>query len=165
MANETDKAGAVSRPAQTARDTTKRMADVSLDALRTGSDQARTGMEQGADATGEAFRFARQGGEEAQKTASEWMAGSAGAARFAMEAGQEITSAMLDFTRQSMQRGVDGMTAMARCRTVPELLAVQGDLVRDGLREAVSMGQKMVEITMRASGQNRPQNPGSSPQG
>lgn len=164
MANETDKpAAAVARPPQGMRDTAKRMGDVSLDALRVASDEARAGADEATRTSGEAFRFARRGADEAAGRMQDWVGGSATAARYAMEASQELTSTMLDFTRASVQRGVDGMAAIARCRTVPELLSVQGDLMRDGLREAVTMGQKLVEIATRASGQTQQSASGATP--
>jgi hypothetical protein len=152
MANDTDKsAAAVTSAPQAVQDSAKRPAGASLDALRAASDEA----EQTAQAAGEAFRFARDGADEAASRIQDWMGGSAAAAHFAMEAGQEIASAMLDFTRGNLQRGVDGMTAIARCRTVAELLSVQGDLMRDGLRDAVTMGQRLVAITSKLSGQTQ----------
>jgi hypothetical protein len=160
MATETDKPGAgAARPAQAVRDTAKRLGDVSLDALRAATDGAKSGADQSDQASGEAFRFARPGAGETSGRMLDWIGGSTSVARSAMEAGQEMTTAMLDFTRGHLQRSMEGLAAVARCRTVPELLAVQGDLMRDGLRDAVAMGQKIVEITTKASTQAQKDSP------
>lgn len=153
MANENERAQSTNRPGQPARDARKQLSDVSLDAMRAATDQAHATAEQAGDAANDAFRIARQRTAEASDAVGAWFGGSTTATRAMMQAGQEISSAWLDFTRDSLQKSVDSMAAMARCRSIPELMTVQGDLMREGLRDSVSAGQRLVEITLRATGQ------------
>src|SRR5689334_12227215 len=54
-----------------------------------------------------------------------------------------------DFARRQMQKSMDRMNDLWRCRTPQEIAAVQGDFVRDALTGALEMSRRMTDMSLK----------------
>jgi hypothetical protein len=55
----------------------------------------------------------------------------------------------LDMVQTCVQKNLDGMDTLMRCRTLPELWAAQGALVRDNLELTLSNSRRIAEVSTR----------------
>ena len=55
----------------------------------------------------------------------------------------------LHIMQESLQRNLDGFNALARCRSVPDFMAVQSDLIRMNLEQTVQGTRRVAEVTTR----------------
>jgi hypothetical protein len=54
-----------------------------------------------------------------------------------------------DFARRQMQKSMERMNELWRCRTPQEIAAVQGDFVRDALTGALEISRRMTDMSLR----------------
>lgn len=54
-----------------------------------------------------------------------------------------------DFARRQMQKSMDRMNDLWRCRTPQEIAAVQGDFVRDALTGALEISRRMTDMSLK----------------
>ncbi|HYD99713.1 MAG TPA: phasin family protein [Alphaproteobacteria bacterium] len=64
---------------------------------------------------------------------------------------QAVMHEMVSFTQGAMQRNLDGLQTLARCRTVEDLMATQGELLRQRLEAMIDSGAKISELTTRTA--------------
>jgi hypothetical protein len=50
-----------------------------------------------------------------------------------------------------MQKNLDGMNALVRCRSLPEFLEVQSSLFRDNLELTLTNGRRIAELSARVA--------------
>lgn len=62
---------------------------------------------------------------------------------------QDASSECLDMVQERIRKNVDGMNALARCRTLPEFLRVQGVLWRDNMELTLTNSRRLAEISAR----------------
>ena len=61
---------------------------------------------------------------------------------------QEVSRAMLEMTQIRFQRNVEALTALSRCRSVPEFVAAQAVLVRDKVALTLENSQRLTQLSM-----------------
>jgi len=62
---------------------------------------------------------------------------------------QDASGACIDMVQERVNANLDGVNALMRCRTLPELLAAQGSLVRQNLELSAANGRRMAELATR----------------
>jgi hypothetical protein len=62
---------------------------------------------------------------------------------------QEVSSECLDMVQERMRKNLDGVNALVRCRTLPELLRAQGTLFRDNMELTLTNSRRLAEISAR----------------
>ena len=50
-----------------------------------------------------------------------------------------------------MQKNIDGLSRLAGCRSVQDFVAVQSDLVRDGLQQVIDTNKRVAELSVRVA--------------
>lgn len=65
---------------------------------------------------------------------------------------QHVATEYADMVQGRVQRNMDGMNALLRCRSLPELVSAQGALLRDNLELTMSNGRRIVELSTRFAG-------------
>jgi hypothetical protein len=65
---------------------------------------------------------------------------------------QDVSREWLDMSRNRFQTNLDGFHAMARCRSVQDLVAVQTSLIRDNLELAMENGRRLAELSAGVAG-------------
>jgi hypothetical protein len=62
---------------------------------------------------------------------------------------QEASGAYLEMVQERMQKNLDGVNALVRCRTLSEFLAAQGMLLQDNVELTLTNSRRMAEILAR----------------
>jgi phasin family protein len=66
---------------------------------------------------------------------------------------QDLSREWLTLTQAHLQRNIDAMSAIAGCRSLPELFTVQSELARDNLQHTLEDTQRIVELSTRLGNQ------------
>lgn len=62
---------------------------------------------------------------------------------------QDLSREWFTLVQEATQKNIDGLTALARCRSMPELLSAQADLVRNSMQQTIDGTRRMTEISTR----------------
>jgi chromosome segregation ATPase len=65
---------------------------------------------------------------------------------------QEASEEYLEMVQDRMRTNLDGMNALAACRTLPDFLAAQGALFRSNLELTLTNSRRMAELSTRLTG-------------
>ena len=61
---------------------------------------------------------------------------------------QDASREVVDRSQKRLQRNLDGLQALARCRSVTDFVAVQRSLLRDNLEQTVENSRRIAELTI-----------------
>lgn len=62
---------------------------------------------------------------------------------------QDLSREWFSLVQETTQKNIEGFAALARCRTMPELLTAQADLVRNSMQQTVDGTRRMAEVSSR----------------
>lgn len=62
---------------------------------------------------------------------------------------QDLSREWLELSQKRLQTNLDGLNALARCRSVNDIVTVQSSLIRDNLEQTVDNSRRMAELTMQ----------------
>jgi hypothetical protein len=62
---------------------------------------------------------------------------------------QEVSREVVSRSQQRLQRNLDGLQALARCRSMTDLVEVQSSLLRDNLEQTVENSRRLAELTLQ----------------
>jgi phasin family protein len=60
---------------------------------------------------------------------------------------QDVSREWIELSQKRLQKNLDGLSNLARCRTVPDFIAVQTSLIRDNLEQTLDNSRRMVDLT------------------
>jgi len=61
---------------------------------------------------------------------------------------QDISREVFERGQQRLQRNLDGMQALARCRSMTDFVETQSTLLRDNLEQTVDGSRRIAELTI-----------------
>jgi len=64
---------------------------------------------------------------------------------------QDVSQEIFGLIEERIRTNIDAVNRLAGARSVPDLVAVQSDLVRDGLRQALETGRRVAEMSLRTA--------------
>jgi hypothetical protein len=125
---------------------------------RTAQDAVRTGLstvtEVAQRTSDQAIEVLNRTGEQAQdltQQSSKNLAVMAETGNVLARGFQDLSEEWFKLVQERLQKNLDGFTALARCRSVPELMTVQNGLMRDRLRETIDSAHRMAVISTRVA--------------
>jgi hypothetical protein len=62
---------------------------------------------------------------------------------------QDVSREVAERSQKRLQRNLDGLQALARCRSMGDLLEVQSSLLRDNLEQTVENSRRIAELTIQ----------------
>lgn len=62
---------------------------------------------------------------------------------------QDVSREIVDRSQKRFQRNLDGLQAMARCRSMTDLVEVQSSLLRDNLEQTMDNSRRIAELTIQ----------------
>jgi hypothetical protein len=62
---------------------------------------------------------------------------------------QDISREAFELSQRRWQRNLDSLNALARCRSLQDLVAVQSSLIRDNLEQTLENSRRMAELTLQ----------------
>jgi phasin family protein len=64
---------------------------------------------------------------------------------------QDVSREVFERSQQRLQRNLDGLQALARCRSITDLVTVQTSLLRDNLEQTVENSRRIAEVTIQTA--------------
>ena len=64
---------------------------------------------------------------------------------------QEVSQEWFGMTQNRVQKNLDGLNALAACRSVQDFVAIQSTLLRDGMQLMIENGRGIAELSMRVA--------------
>jgi hemerythrin-like domain-containing protein len=99
-------------------------------------------MTQGFSVTGEDARGLTEQASQNLRVAAQ--SGAALARSF-----QDISREAFEMSQRRWQRNLEGLNALARCRSLSDVVAVQSGLIRDNLEQTVENSRRLAELTIQ----------------
>ena len=62
---------------------------------------------------------------------------------------QDVTREVVDRSQKRFQRNLEGLQALAHCRSITDLLEVQSSLLRDNLEQTIGNSRRIAELTIQ----------------
>ena len=131
----TDEAARVGE--QTARagaDVFRRSTETARDNLQSGLNTATQSFQRINDQFTQALGFNGPQAEELARRSSQNLQAVSQASNVLARGFQEVSHEVLGLVQDRMTKNIDGLSRLAGCRSVQDFVAVQSDLVRDGLQ-------------------------------
>jgi hypothetical protein len=155
--------GNTDEAARTARAVTDEVANAGEQTARAGADIARRGAEtardslqSGLDTTTETFQrisnqvtralgISGQDSEAVARQASENLGALAQTSTVLARGIQEVSREWLRLSQHGLQKNIDGLTQLARCRSMQDIVAVQSELMRNNWHYMIDVSRQIAE--------------------
>ncbi|MBM1173851.1 phasin family protein [Microvirga arabica] len=66
---------------------------------------------------------------------------------------QDVSREVVERSQKRLQRNLDGLQALARCRSMTDFVEVQSSLLRDNLEQTVENSRRIAELTIQMTGE------------
>ena len=157
------------KAAEAARAVTNEAAKVGEQSARAGADMARRGAETARDTVQSGVTMASQTfqrlndqftqalgfngpqAEELARRSSQNLQAVSQASSVLARGFQEVSHEVLGLVQDRMTKNIDGLSRLAGCRSVQDFVAVQSDLVRDGLQQVIDTNKRVAEVSVRVA--------------
>src|SRR3954454_19461524 len=169
--NKTADAGrdAANEAARTARTVTNEAARVGEQTARAGADVFRRGTETSrhnlhsglntatqtvqrmTDQFTKVLGFNGPQSEELARRSSQNLQAVSQASTVLMKGAQEVSHEVLGLVQDRMTKNMDGLNRLAGVRSVQDFVAVQSDIVRDGLQQVIDTNKRIAEVSVRTA--------------
>jgi hypothetical protein len=133
--------------ADTAGENVRVLGETTQDALRSGMTSASESARRFTDQVTQAFGFSGEKREELTHQTSQNLEMISEAGALLTRGFQDVSRAWFSLMQESMQKNLDGFNALARCRSVPDFLAVQSGLIRDNLEQTIESTRRIAEVS------------------
>src|SRR4051795_6659182 len=147
-----DEAGRVGE--QTARagaDVFRRGTETARDNLQAGLNTATQSFQRINDQFTQALGFNGPQAEELARRSSENLQAVSQASTVLARGAQEVSQEVFGLIQDRLQKNVDAVNRLAGTRSVQDFVAVQSDLVRDGLQQVIDTNKRIAELSVRAA--------------
>jgi phasin family protein len=129
--------------------TSERISGEAQDTLRSGLKAASEESRRATDQVTQLFTQSAARGEELTRRSAQGLEVLTQTSTALTRGFQNLSREWLTLAQARLQRNVDAMSAIAGCRSLPELFTIQTELVRDNLQHTLEATQRMVELSRR----------------
>src|SRR3954449_10112079 len=167
--NDNDQNKAADEAARTARTVTDEAARVGEQTARAGADIANRGTETARNVVQSGLNTATQTfqrvsdqftkvlgfngpqAEELARRSSENVQAVTQASTVLARGAQEVSQEVFGLIQDRLQKNVDAVNRIAGVRSVQDFVAVQSDIVRDGLQQVIDTNKRIAEVSLRTA--------------
>jgi hypothetical protein len=64
---------------------------------------------------------------------------------------QDASREWFGLVQDRLEKNLDGINELVRCRSVQDLIAVQSDLMRDNLEQAITTSRRIAQLSVRVA--------------
>src|SRR4051794_4264809 len=154
------------RTARTVPEETARLGEQSAragaDIARRGTETARDTVQAGLNTATETFQrmsdqftqvlgFNGPQAEELTRRSSQNLQAVSQASSVLARGAQEVSREVIQLVQDRLQKNVEAVNRLAGTRSVQDFVAVQSDLVRDGLQQVIDTNKRIAELSVRAA--------------
>ena len=126
-------------------------ADAAQDAMGAGLNTAAQTYKQVADQFTRSLGFAEPQAQELARKSSQNLELVTQTSTALAQGAQEISREWFSLAQDQFKRNMDGLTALTSCRSMQDFVAVQSDLVRNNLEQAVNNSRRLSEVSVRVA--------------
>jgi phasin family protein len=147
-----DEAGRVGE--QTARagaDVFRRGTETARDNLQAGLNTATQSFQRVSDQFTKVLGFSGPQAEELARRSSENLQAVSQASTVLARGAQEVSQEVFGLVQDRLQKNIDAVNRLAGTRSVQDFVAVQSDLVRDGLQQVIDTNKRIAEVSLRTA--------------
>jgi phasin family protein len=148
----TDEAGRVGE--QTARagaDVFRRSTEATRDNLQSSLNTATETVRRMTDQFTQVLGFNGPRAEELARRSSQNLQAVTQASNVLAKGAQEVSQEWVKLAQDRLQKNMDGLNRLASVRSVQDFVAVQSDLVRDGLEQVIDTNKRLAEVSVRVA--------------
>jgi hypothetical protein len=131
--------------------TAQQAATAAQDVVRSGVSTSAEVAQRTTDQVTEVLGAARQRTQQLTERATENLQAVTRSSAILARGVQEASGDCLEMVQERMQKNLDGMNALVRCRSLPEFLEVQSSLFRDNLELTLTNGRRIAELSARVA--------------
>src|SRR5215210_4925971 len=160
---------AADEAARTARTVTNEAARVGEQTARAGADVFRRGTETARESVQSGLNTATQTirrmtdqftqvlgfngpqSEELIRRSSQNLQAVSQASTVLVKGAQEVSQEVFGLVQNRLQKNIDAVSRIAGVRSVQDFVAVQSDLVRDGLQQVIDTNRRIAEVSLRTA--------------
>jgi hypothetical protein len=132
--------------------TVQQAATTAQEVTRSGIDAATQVARRTVDQVTEAFSTSRERTQHLTERATQNIQAITQSSANLARGMQEASGVCLEMIQERMRTNLDGMNALARCRTLPELVAAQSSLFRTNLDLTLTNGRRIAELSAQVAG-------------
>ncbi|HEX2171173.1 MAG TPA: phasin family protein [Dehalococcoidia bacterium] len=136
---------------ENAKDQVSRAAEAVRDAGREGVRAASESTQRVADQVVQLFGFSGERGEELSRQSTQNIQAVTQTSTVLARGFQEVSQEGLRVLQEQLQRNVDGLNALLRCRSVQDVVAAQSEFVRNSLEQTVEGTRRLAEVSTRVA--------------
>src|SRR4051794_5063670 len=152
---EREQVESVQRTADGMASTVRSVADGAQRAARTAQDTVRTGLgaaaqvaQRSTDSVAQLFSLSGKQTQVAAGQTAERMQAVAQSSTALVRGFQEVSRAVFEMSQNRLQKNVEALTALSRCRSVPEFLVAQTSLIRDNVDLTLENSQRLTQLSV-----------------
>src|SRR5215213_299064 len=167
--NDNDQNKAADEAARTAHTVTNEAARVGEQTARAGADMANRGteaarnaVESGLNTATQTFQrvsdqftkvlgFSGPQAEELARRSSENLQAVSQASTVLTRGAQEVSREVFGLIQDRLQKNIEAVNRLVGTRSVQDFVAVQSDLVRDGLQQVIDTNKRIAEVSLRTA--------------
>jgi len=135
--------------ARASADVFRKANEAARDSARSGLETATQGFQRLTDQFTQVLGFSGPQSEELTRRSSENVQAVTEASTVITKGAQELSREWLNIAQDRHAKNIDGIKRLAGCRSVQDLIAVQSDLLRDGVQELISTNKRFAEFSVR----------------
>src|SRR5215217_202942 len=148
----TDEAARVGeRSARAGADIARRGTETARDALQSGLNTANETFQRMADQVTKVLGFNGPQAEELTRRSSQNLQAVSQASSVLARGAQEVSREVIQLVQDRLQKNVEAVNRLASTRSVQDFVAVQSDLVRDGLSQVIDTNKRIAELSARVT--------------
>ena len=132
-------------------DVTRQSAETTQEAMRTALDTASQAFQSSADQFARSFGLSGEPAEALAEQSKRNIEAITECGAILMRGFGEITREWLNLAQHRVQKNVEGIQAIAACRSVQGLVAAQTELVRENIREMVDSSRQIAETSVKVA--------------
>ena len=106
-------------------------------------------MSRGTDLIGSSSDLPGPEAEELARRSSENVQAVTQASSILARGAQEVSQEVFGLIQNRLQKNLDAVNRLAGTRSVQDFVAVQSDLVRDGLQQVIDTNKRIAEVSLR----------------
>ena len=134
-----------------AHQNTASKAENSQDAMRSNPNSAAASVQRFTDQISQAYGITGEGREELTRQGAQNLEVFTQASAVLTRGVQDLSREWFKLTQERLQKNLDDFGALARCRSLPDVMAAQSNLLRDNLEQTVESTRRIAEVATRVA--------------
>ena len=121
------------------------------DAMRSGLNSASENTRRFTDQVTQAYGITGEGREELTRQGAQSLEMMTQASTMLTRGVQDLSREWFSLTQERLQKNLDDFGTLARCRSLPDVMAAQSNLLRDNLEQTVESTRRIAEVATRVA--------------